>query len=447
MPLSSPHLGLWVLLGGVGCGDAESRCSRLLAPSADGRSGLLNPAIVDIAPRDCHCLDTTGLPDVPELQQMIPPQCRVTAPSCPKPPGWKEVESVHVDDCTMVPQEDWWPSRTGAACRPAASWFWSWGFAEMDELHGATPETVFPLELCDNGVDDDGDGHVDCGDTKCAPKCEEHCFNGVDDNGDGLVDCADPLCDVPGPCAEGCDDHVDNDGDGLVDCLDPDCAGPDCDGATVARVLTGSAFSVSRREHRHSDHQSTQGSLLDHVQTSTTTYSTCQTGTVEVLSSPPSAPVVCSFQIGAARAHTETSDLFTDQRNPFFPFWTTTTWTYAPLVEREAVYVDPSCPLDTDAFLPPRLIASEHNVAFAHPASTANHFDVYMLAVILGHAEYPGLNWASFGSRREIARVHTDVDSSDREYRYFASARTEETWSHLSGPIEGAPWVAPGTRR
>ena len=47
------------------------------------------------------------------------------------------------------------------------------------------------------------------------------CEDGVDNDGDGLVDCFDPNCDV---CQEICDDGIDNDFDGLIDCEDPDCA-------------------------------------------------------------------------------------------------------------------------------------------------------------------------------------------------------------------------------
>lgn len=47
----------------------------------------------------------------------------------------------------------------------------------------------------------------------------EDCYNGIDDDGDGLIDCADPDCD----CTEICDNGIDDDGDGLVDADDPDC--------------------------------------------------------------------------------------------------------------------------------------------------------------------------------------------------------------------------------
>jgi len=58
-------------------------------------------------------------------------------------------------------------------------------------------------EICDDGIDNDGDGLIDCEDTQ---DCEQA-----------------PNCYVP-PQPEICDDGIDNDGDGLVDCLDKkDC--------------------------------------------------------------------------------------------------------------------------------------------------------------------------------------------------------------------------------
>jgi hypothetical protein len=75
------------------------------------------------------------------------------------------------------------------------------------------------LEICGDGIDNDGDGEVDEG---CPPPPVEICGDGIDNDGDGLVD---------ENCVEICGDGIDNDGDGLVD---EDCnVAPDCDGATA----------------------------------------------------------------------------------------------------------------------------------------------------------------------------------------------------------------------
>jgi hypothetical protein len=89
-------------------------------------------------------------------------------------------------------------------------------------------------EICDNMLDDDGDGLIDCADIDCAstPACcrprPEVCTNRVDDDCDGLVDCADPDCRASPACCrpttEICTDGRDQDCDGLIDCADPDCA-------------------------------------------------------------------------------------------------------------------------------------------------------------------------------------------------------------------------------
>jgi hypothetical protein len=89
--------------------------------------------------------------------------------------------------------------------------------------------------ICTDGIDNDGDFLTDCLDPDCwgkqgCPLPPEICDNGVDDNGNGLVDCDDPDCKGAPNCpVEICDNGVDDDGDSLVDCADPDCAGaPNC---------------------------------------------------------------------------------------------------------------------------------------------------------------------------------------------------------------------------
>ena len=54
---------------------------------------------------------------------------------------------------------------------------------------------------------------------------ELECTDGLDDDGDGLIDCDDPDCGVDPVCTEEmCDDQQDEDLDGLIDCADQDCA-------------------------------------------------------------------------------------------------------------------------------------------------------------------------------------------------------------------------------
>lgn len=70
-----------------------------------------------------------------------------------------------------------------------------------------SPETGYRLEItrvdgetqCNDGLDDDGDGKIDCSDSDCAGAlaCIENgsnCYDGKDNDGDGLLDCDDPGC-------------------------------------------------------------------------------------------------------------------------------------------------------------------------------------------------------------------------------------------------------------
>jgi len=90
---------------------------------------------------------------------------------------------------------------------------------------------------CNDLVDNDGDGAVDCddadctGDAACQPASVENCSDLVDNDGDGAVDCDDADCTGDPACpsasfsipAENCSDGIDNDGDGKIDCKDKDC--------------------------------------------------------------------------------------------------------------------------------------------------------------------------------------------------------------------------------
>jgi len=102
-----------------------------------------------------------------------------------------------------------------------------------------------PTEICDNRLDDDGDGRADCADTDCAmfPACRcmptgpetsvVACRDGRDNDCNGLTDCADPSCRNTAACCvpnaqrefgvAACTDGLDNDCDGVADCADSDC--------------------------------------------------------------------------------------------------------------------------------------------------------------------------------------------------------------------------------
>jgi hypothetical protein len=110
-----------------------------------------------------------------------------------------------------------------------------------------------PIETdCQNGIDDDGDGLVDCDDADCGtdpicliPPTETECANNFDDDVDGLTDCADPDCFVDPVCQVlpfelDCANNIDDDLDGAIDCDDPDCsADPACQAPGVEDCSNG----------------------------------------------------------------------------------------------------------------------------------------------------------------------------------------------------------------
>jgi hypothetical protein len=74
-----------------------------------------------------------------------------------------------------------------------------------DEDSGGPGPTT---EICDNHLDDDGNGAFDCNDDQCAsdPAClgVEICANGLDDDGDGRADCDDDDCAGESSCVLDC---------------------------------------------------------------------------------------------------------------------------------------------------------------------------------------------------------------------------------------------------
>jgi hypothetical protein len=89
-----------------------------------------------------------------------------------------------------------------------------------------TPSAPTMETSCDDGLDNDDDGYVDCEDSDCSNNsaCPEVCDDGEDNDYDGYVDCYDSECEDDPNCIEICDDEEDNDLDGYTDCQDSDCA-------------------------------------------------------------------------------------------------------------------------------------------------------------------------------------------------------------------------------
>ena len=106
---------------------------------------------------------------------------------------------------------------------------------------------------CNNGIDDDGDGVIDCADGDCFASNEctvEICDNGIDDDGDGWIDCSDTECFNLSFCVEICDNGIDDNGDGLIDDEDPQCNTPA--GVTGGLESNGSlADKISKRNIRN----------------------------------------------------------------------------------------------------------------------------------------------------------------------------------------------------
>ena len=94
------------------------------------------------------------------------------------------------------------------------------------------------VEICDDGIDNDGDGYTDCWDTDCGFEgpVELSCNDNRDNDCDGDKDSADSDCFG---LVEICGDDIDNDGDTLVDCEDEDdCLDQPSGGCTLSCSLS-----------------------------------------------------------------------------------------------------------------------------------------------------------------------------------------------------------------
>lgn len=104
-----------------------------------------------------------------------------------------------------------------------------------------TPRSINPpAEVCNDSIDNDGDGRNNCSDYDCktSTECgyivwgwwsqgETVCADGEDDDGDWRIDCVDGECATNPACNVGmnedCLNGTDDDGDIVSDSEDPDC--------------------------------------------------------------------------------------------------------------------------------------------------------------------------------------------------------------------------------
>ena len=125
------------------------------------------------------------------------------------------------------------------------------GYTEYEGDCNDGDDTVYP-EACDikgDGIDQDckdgdrtkGKPCPDIGGGGSGSNKETICDDGIDNDGDGLTDCADRDCRKDPACSDGggsgsnkernCTDGIDNDDDGYIDCDDHDCRkDPACSG-------------------------------------------------------------------------------------------------------------------------------------------------------------------------------------------------------------------------
>ena len=121
------------------------------------------------------------------------------------------------------------------------------GYIDCEDAECLSDDDCELVEDCTDSIDNDGDGDVDCDDSDCedSDDCviepETDCTNAVDDDEDGDVDCDDTDCTGDAACFEAdCADGADNDGDGTIDCDDSDCTNdPACAGGGQENCSNG----------------------------------------------------------------------------------------------------------------------------------------------------------------------------------------------------------------
>ncbi len=177
--------------------------------------------------------------------------------------GWGKIESLGDGGWILMNCADMpgcgtaWKVNADRTTGTVTGWGWN-GNADGSGIGWIdfSPSILLQSEICTDGIDNDGDGQIDCADSDCLGQpgpancgipyvCGPEndlttCNDGCDNDGDIVADCADPTSCLANPavgcpatedvCNLGtgdlcCSDGTDNDHDGPIDCFDTDCAG------------------------------------------------------------------------------------------------------------------------------------------------------------------------------------------------------------------------------
>ncbi|MCB9742372.1 MAG: putative metal-binding motif-containing protein [Alphaproteobacteria bacterium] len=203
----------------------------------------------------------------------------------------------------------------------------------------------------------------DCDDTDATvnSSATEICDDGLDNDCDGLLDCEDGRCVSDPVCLETtCDDGLDDDGDGFVDCFDDDCWGNGCDVDTLATVQSIARASGRQAEGHFAYNYYTfnQGnsSRYEGHHLNTTMQANSVTGTV--VWATPSSSVVCDWSANRATlvASFYATHVLRQRRSSVL---TSYSRTYADFdARRQGFALSSACPFTVtkETFLPERLV-------------------------------------------------------------------------------------------
>ena len=101
--------------------------------------------------------------------------------------------AIYQTDCSSTQTTNCWKASTNANHGEE--------IVETTAFAVTVPFVENNAALCGDGIDNDGDGKIDCADSDCAAFCvPEACQDGVDNDNDGKIDCADSNCSTDASC-------------------------------------------------------------------------------------------------------------------------------------------------------------------------------------------------------------------------------------------------------